>query len=262
MLPNSRVPTAEARAKAHTIVVAEVKGGATTGAGAVSLGWCDLKVASTIKGKAKSVDGKRIGYTAYGGGMPPTVGQSYLFFIGKDHDLDAILKVMPASEATVRGLTNAEVGLRAVHAGVACRMQGDDLTIAAAGAKSHTIIVAEVQGWVEIGAGGYSMAWSGFKVESALKGELLPGDLKGFGWRPSDGESSPRVGESLLVFVGNSGQNFDTVSKFLPATAANIQEARDQIIAAGPPVAARPATAPGDGPAQAVSASRSPTRPE
>ena len=242
-LPNSQLPTREAQANSHTIVVAESTGGGEMGVGAAGIGWCDLKVASALKGDARTVDGKRVGYTAYGGSKPPTIGRPYLFFIGKNHDLDTILKVMPADEWQITAIVRNEADRRAIEAGAARSIPGENLTIAQAEARSPSIVIGEVKNYAAIGAGGFGSACCIFKVTSTLKGQAQPGEQLDAGYRPPDRGISPRIGESFVVFIGKIGKagdrDVDGVLKLLPASATTIQAVRDQIMAPGAPVAAR-----------------------
>lgn len=99
-LPHARVPLADARARAHTIVVAEETGAFVAGAGA-AIGSCGLRVSAALKGDAGAVDGRAIGFMTLDEVQPPTAGRSYVYFVGNDHGADTILKVLPATPANI-----------------------------------------------------------------------------------------------------------------------------------------------------------------
>ena len=230
-LPSNRVPGVAP----HAVVVAEVAAGALVDAGGVGLGWCELRSPTSIRGDA-ALAGRRLGYTTYRGKLAPAVGGWYLFEVGTVDGRDAILSVGPATIGAIRAAEQRW----ATPGDEARRLLGADLPLADATARAHAVYVATVEGGMEVGAGGLAMASVYLRVTAALKGAPRPGDRLGLGFSPPDGESRPRPGESLLVFVGKAeGRDIDVPLKFLPATPAHIEAARDQIMTVAPPVAAR-----------------------
>ncbi len=232
-LPSGGIPITEA----HTIVLAEVTAGAAVTAGGVNLGWCEFKVSATVRGDGKAVDGKRIGYTASNKGKPPRVGESFLFWIGKDHGLDAILRVRPASETNIAVAVEVESTEEEIRNGAPRSFPGSHLTTVQAEAKSHTIIVGEVEfSDTMCSPGG---AQNDFKVTSTLRGEAKPGDRNHLGSESPHKGIGPKTGESFVFWIGKADHvDIDVILKMLPASAANIEEARNLVMAAGRPAAA------------------------